>query len=352
MAVAALVGCKEEGQTLYVGTYGDAIHILNYNPSTGELAESGTIPAEDASYIAFGEDNADGGKVLYAVSERGDDSGAYSFAESPEGWRLTAHSHETGADPCFIFPVPGTGKVITADYSGGDFSVFDTEDGVLTGRIQNDIFPGAHIHQTRELPTSMAEGAEGRYILVSDLGNSLIRVNKLTGEEPFMVQTDSLQCGEGAGPRHMEFNESASLLYCLTELSGEVIVWKVSTHDGKPSFSQVQRVMADGYDAHGSGDIHLHPSGKWLYTSHRLQGDGISVLKVGEDGLLEKIGYTPTQSHPRNFTFSPDGRRILVACRDTNSIQVFDIDPETGLLSECRHTFTTGSDKPVCLIFR
>lgn len=76
------------------------------------------------------------------------------------------------------------------------------------------------------------------------------------------------------------------------------------------------------------------------------------MLKVGEDGLLEKIGYTPTQSHPRNFTFSPDGRRILVACRDTNSIQVFDIDPETGLLSECRHTFTTGSDKPVCLIFR
>ena len=86
----------------------------------------------------------------------------------------------------------------------------------------------------------------------------------------------------------MEFSADGKMLYCIAELSGEVLVYKVRGGK-KPAFKLVQRIQADEVNAGGSADIHMHPSGQWLYTSHRLENDGISIFKVLEDGKLEKI---------------------------------------------------------------
>lgn len=364
LALAAILpGCapKVENASLYVGTYGEAIHVLSYDMASGEMSETGVIPAKDPSFIAFGDD----GNILYAVSEKGAESGAYSFRRTDDGWKQTAHLRETTADPCHLLPVDGAGILVTADYSGGAFTVFSTGPDGLEARIQQSAFEsrycgnppvagrqdGAHIHQIREIPAAILEsvGVQGRYLLVSDLGNDLIRIEHQIGSG--LKCEGTVECGPGAGPRHMEFNVDASLLYCLTELSGEVIVWKIGAEDGMPALAEVQRLKADGFDAGGSADIHLHPSGKWLYTSHRLSGDGISVFSVGADGLLTKTGYAPTGAHPRNFCFSPDGTKMLVACRDAMSIEVYEIDPSDGSLDGPGADFLFEEDKPVCLQF-
>lgn len=367
IAAGACKPVADDSCTLYVGTYGKYIHVLEYNHESGIIRETGIIPAADPSYLALGPQNSKGEKTLFCVSERGDESGAYSFACGEDGWYQTAYTRDIAADPCFIFPMPETGYVFTADYTGGALSVFSTEDGAINGKAQFNQYQsryegnppvagnqnGAHIHQVKEIPAAIlsAAGAEGRFVLASDLGNDFIHVYKYVGGEPAVEELFTIECGPGAGPRHMEFNEKASLLYCLTELAGEVIVWKIAAEEGVPSFTEVQRLKADGFDAGGSADIHLHPSGQWLYTSHRLEGDGVSVMKVGEDGLLEKTSYTATGIHPRNFTFSPDGKKILVACRDSKSIEVYDINPEDGSLSEDHQDCFFESDRPVCLVF-
>jgi 6-phosphogluconolactonase (cycloisomerase 2 family) len=104
------------------------------------------------------------------------------------------------------------------------------------------------------------------------------------------------------------------MLYCLCELSGEVLAYEIAAEDGTPQFTLKQRIMADEVNAGGSADIHLHPSGKWLYTSHRLDNDGIATFCIKEDGTLEKIRYNKTARHPRNFMISDDGAFMLVAC--------------------------------------
>ena len=340
---------------LYVGTYGQHIHVLSYDEKTGEIAPDSKIEAMDASYIALN------GSSLHAVSERGGDSGVHTFYMTKEGWIPGAMFHEVGADPCFILSIDGK-QVVTADYSGGSFSLFDIADGFISKRAQCEHFqtiydgnppvPGrqdtAHIHQVREIPASIC-GDAGRFFLASDLGNDLIRVLRYSASR--LEQVSVIECGTGSGPRHMEFNEDASMLYCITELSGELIGWRISTESGIPQFMEVQRLVADQCDAHGSADIHLHPNGRWLYTSHRLQGDGSSVFNVMADGLVEKVGYRLTGKHPRNFTFSPDGRKMLVACRDTQSIEVYDLDAENGMLSEGFSSFILDEDRPVCLVF-
>ena len=47
---------------------------------------------------------------------------------------------------------------------------------------------------------------------------------------------------------------------------------------------------------------------------------------------LEKAGYTHTGAHPRNFTVLDDW--VLVACRDTDEIEIYSRDKKTGALKD------------------
>ena len=353
MALAA--ACSEAPKTeVVIGTYGEHLYTYSFNHQTLEFTETAKAKAWNASY-ALAEEGC-----IFAVSEVGSESGVYSFVhQKDQGIELTAEHRQTGADPCFvmIYEDPDTGKyMMTADYSGGSVSVFPIENGRIGKRVEQICFEGSgpvsarqetsHIHQLKEVP-----GAQG-YILASDLGADVIRLLKVgkhesTAANPSALKLEHIKdipCPAGSGPRHMEFSADGERLYVIAELSGEVLVYGAGS-DGEPSFSLVQRIQADEVNAGGSADIHMHPSGKWIYTSHRLENDGISIFKVNEDGTLEKCGYAHTDRHPRNFMITDDGKILLVACRDDRSIQVFRIEKD-GTLTLTPRKLVFESDMP------
>ena len=102
--------------------------------------------------------------------------------------------------------------------------------------------------------------------------------------------------------------------------------------------------------AKGSGDIHISPDGKFLYASNRLKADGLAIFSIHpENGMLTKVGYQLTGIHPRNFIITPNGKYLLVACRDSNEIQIYERDTDTGLLTDIRKDIKVV--KPVCIKF-
>ena len=348
---------------LVIGTYGEHLYIYNIDCQTLELTLKAKAEAKNASYAL-----AETGQI-FAVSEVGDGSGAYSFkpGEYTDKGGLTldmsADIRQTGADPCFAIVYTGAyigPHLMTSDYSGGSVSVFPIANGKIGERVEQICFEGSgpvegrqessHIHQLKAVPN-----AEG-YILASDLGADVIRLLKTgkgegTSEVPGtlkLTHIEDIECPAGSGPRHMEFSDDGKMLYCIAELSGEVLAYKVSGRK-KPAFKLVQRIQADEVNAGGSADIHMHPSGQWLYTSHRLENDGISIFKVLKDGKLEKIGYAHTGRHPRNFMITPDGKILVVACRDDRSLQVFRIEPD-GTLTQMPSTLTFSEDMPSSVV--
>jgi 6-phosphogluconolactonase (cycloisomerase 2 family) len=245
--------------------------------------------------------------------------------------------------------------MLTADYSGGSVSVFPIRNGAVGEMSQKLTFNGSgpvkgrqessHIHQVRHLPS--IEGIDDDYILASDLGADVIRVIHADSEE-ILTHFKDIPCPAGSGPRHMEFSKDGRMLYCLGELSGEVLAYEIAAEKGMPKFTLKQIIMADEVNAGGSADIHLHPSGKWLYTSHRLDNDGIATFSIKADGTLEKTGYNKTARHPRNFMISDDGAFMLVACLNDRIIQVFRIS-EDGTLTLTPSVLRFEKDMPSCV---
>ena len=152
--------------------------------------------------------------------------------------------------------------------------------------------------------------------MANDLGTDQIHVFPVSESVSDGVSHSLLNEGEstdikvepGSGPRHICFHPNQKFAYLINELSGKVTAF--SYHEGK--LDAIQYIAAD-------------------------------------KGTLTKIGYELTGIHPRNFVITPNGRYLLVACRDSNQIQIFEINKETGLLTDTGEKIETS--RPVCLKF-
>ncbi len=152
----------------------------------------------------------------------------------------------------------------------------------------------------------------------------------------------------GQGPDTVR--QASSHIHQLKALSSANGNWILATDLGAvPAFSLKQRILADEVNARGSADIHIHPTGKWLYTSHRLSNDGIAIFNILPDSSLEKVGYARTGRHPRNFMITDDGAYLFVACRDDKIIQIFEILPNGSLLlTGTSPTFEEDKPSSIC----
>lgn len=331
-----LTSCKTEPLTLLIGTYtaegSEGIYRCQVNPVTGEATEPELIiKADNPSYLALSEDNA----LLYAVSEgRRSALNAYRYDKATDSFELFSSESTLSPGPCYVALFGG--YAYTANYTGGSLTAFPlAEDGSL-GKPQlaeySDEQHRSHVHGVFPAP-------DGQSIYVTDLGRS----------EIFQIETPLKELSRaslsaGSGPRHMAFSKSGKQAYALNELSGTVAVFDI----GKDGLHLKQEIASDSVGGGGSADIHLSPDGKFLYSSNRLKADGISVFSVDEnDGRLQKIAYTDTGIHPRNFTLTPDGGLLLCAERDSDCIEIFRRDSRTGELTPTGHSIKLSM--PVCL---
>ena len=329
-----------------IGTYGSFIYKVDFDPNAGTLKVTDSWEIPNASYVITD------GNSIYTFSESGEDSKVYSLID---GVRTEAPC--PGDNPCYITLTPDKKYLITADYTSGSASVYPLQNGTVGERVQKLTFEGSgpitrrqaspHIHQVKFLPP--IPGVEGEWILAPDLGSDRIRILKYN--EGNLKHISFIPFPAGSGPRHIEFDVQRKMMYCIAELSGKVFAFKIGAWEGAPVFELVQSVIADEYNTGGSGDIHLHPQGKWLYTSHRLQNDGLAVFAVNEDGTIEKRGYVHTKEHPRNFLITPCGNYIIVASKNTCTLQLFTIGQD-GIPVATDQVLNLSPDAPTSVVLR
>ena len=345
---------------MLVGGYADSLEegvkLYSFDQSTGDAHYvSGTKGISNPSYLDFSSDC----KRVFAVGENEVDNSTANVLslDWTTGEMKLQNSMKThGAAPCYIALSPEEDFVITANYNGGNISIFrigkkgELQEPRIISFVGKGINverqEGPHLHFIGFTPD------ESRMMAV-DLGADCVHAFPINRQDhevsaPFLDEDKShnFLLPPGCGPRHLCFSADGNYVYIITELSGEVLVY----HYEGDKADLIQRVQADTLHASGSADIHLSADERFLYASNRLKGDGIAIFKIDpEKHTLEKIGYQPTAVHPRNFAISPNGKFLLVACRFSNVIQVFLRDEETGLLSDTGKRIETS--QPSCVKF-
>ena len=344
-----------ENMYLMVGSYAtpeeEGIKVYAWDNEKGEATYvSGLKGISNPSYQVV---SSDGNRVYSVGEDEGETSTAHSLSFDKTNGKLALMNTQltNGGAPCYINLSPDEDWVITANYMGGSISVLPLDASgrlsenvstfAFTGEGENKIRQGQpHLHSVEFTP-------DGKFLLANDLGTDKIHVFPLTPEGKLdEMGTFDVELEPGSGPRHLCFSKDGRFAYLINEISGKVTTLIYNEGTLQP----IHYIEADTVNAQGSADIHLSPDGKFLYASNRLKADGIAIFSVHQEtGMLTKAGYQLTGIHPRNFIITPDGRFLLVACRDSNVIQIFRRDEKTGLLVDTGKTIETS--KPVCLKF-
>jgi 6-phosphogluconolactonase len=155
----------------------------------------------------------------------------------------------------------------------------------------------------------------------------------------------------GAGPRHIAFHPTLPLVFVANELDSTVATLRFDADRGKLSVIDAHSTLPAGWTGTNyPADIHIAPSGRGLYVSNRGH-NSIAVFSVSATGALTLDQVVSTEGDwPRNFSFDPTRRWLLVANQKSDSIIVFGRDEESGKLTPTRQRMALPS--PVCLRFR
>ena len=355
---------KEKDRMLYVGTYTEktaskGIYLLRLSPGSGALAIDG-IAAEtlNPSFVALSPD----GTAAFAVNEVGQldgqaGGGVTAFGRDRASGTLRALGRELtkGADPCYA-STDRTGRFLfVANYSGGSVAMYPLLPGggigAMAGFIQHhghgpnaERQEGPHAHCV--IPDPM-----NRFVLVADLGLDRIMVYRFDAGEGKLNTATAGQgmLAPGAGPRHLAFHPDGRVLYVTNELSSTVTAFRYDPETG--SLTELQTVPAVSEPTsvrNFPADIHLHPSGRFLYMSNRGH-NSIAVFAIDPaSAKLTPVQLTSTEGDwPRNFAIDPSGEFLIVANQRSDSIHSFRIDSTTGTLRATGHRVSLPA--PVCV---
>lgn len=368
-AVALWRGTRRSADSdlLYVGTYTeggrrDGIHLLRLDSGTGALRRVSTVDAgPNPSFLAIDTD----GQTLFAVNEVSEMGGKAtgslrSFRIDAVSGGLTPINERAsgGAAPCYVSTDRRGRVAMVANYVAGTVALLGIgEGGALTNAYQVVQHTGtgkvtarqehAHAHCIIPHPSN-------RFALAADLGIDRVLVYQLDLDAGALkhVESSDAVLPPGTGPRHLAFHPTLPVVYVSGELSSTVSALRCDPETGALSVMQALPTLSAAFSGENyPADIHVAPNGHALYVSNRGQ-NSIAVFRIArETGMLTFQQTMPTGGDwPRNFTIDPTGRWLLVANQRSGSVVVFGRDVDSGRLTATSKRLELPS--PVCLRFQ
>ncbi|MGF1452065.1 MAG: lactonase family protein [Opitutales bacterium] len=348
---------------------------------TLDLDKGSLIPAEASSalpvanFLAVDEPNG----RLYAIGDGPADG------ENPRGrlqaFRLVGHEGQLepvgeprstgGSSPCFVSVADGGRLVLVTNFrafGGYGQPGADSKGGLAayacvpaTGALsdpsvlQNEGSGPHPVRQTNPHPHCVLHAPGGQHVYVADLGADRIwiyRTGKDVDGSPALVAAEPAFAvtPAGTGPRHLAFTPDGRFVYAISEISSAVLAFQREPDTG--ALQLLQEVSALPVDLPGGGgcaDLHVHPSGRFLYASNRDNHAITNFTIDRESGSLRYSGYVLAGGEcPRGFTLLPDGTHLLAANQETRNVVLFRLDPETGTATPTGVSANT-TGKPIAM---
>lgn len=332
---------------------GEGLSVFQFDDQRGVLTPVQVVEGlVNPSYLVLNGK----GDVLYCV--HGDLFEVSAFRVDKATGRLAFLNRQgtQGKNPVHLALDPDERHLIVCNHIGASLVVLPIEEDGSLGPLKQLVHlegePGPHrIEQPHAKPHFNLFDPAGRFVLVPDKGLDTIFCFRYEGGGLSTAAVASVKTREAAGPRHMAFRPQGDMAYVVNELDNTVAAYAYDPQTGMLSPRQVLSSLPDRYTGNSrASGIQVDAQGRFLYASNRGY-DSIAVFAIDpQTGLLSFVAAIPSKGEtPRYFTLSPDGRYLFALNEDSDSIVTFAVDQQLGLLEATGEQVTTGS--PVCMIF-
>lgn len=349
-----------------VGSWGfspgpKGLHIYSYEPETAQMEYVRTL-RED---IAVGYQYLDEARrVLYITDESGqprngtvggyvlaldldeehilvEKSGKETLLPKPSyfwldytgAYALVAHHSNRGKVTKLARRADGSffSTTVTDDAGLALFSM--NEDGSLGKLVDYALTPGKEPYgpHASSHEHCVAASPDGALFLVCDKGLDCIYSFRLDREAGKLSLIHTTDVEPGSAPRYVVFHPELPVVYENNERRSILHTYGYDAQTG--CLTRLNSLPLCGEDDAGSpAALALAPGGKRLYASVR-GADTVSVFELDASGIPHILQTVSCGGeNPRGLCLSPDGRFLLCANTDSNSITRFSV-AEDGTLT-------------------
>ncbi len=311
---------------LLIGTYtrgtpSGGIYSVMFDPAKGNLSTPElTLRTDNPSWLLID------GDFLLVANEHGhaDGAGEISVFKGTAGhFGETQRLSSQGADPCHL--ALSSSRLAVTNYTGGNVALFEWSAEGVGGLIS--VFrperSGSHPRQASPHPHGACFVSDELWI--ADLGGDCVyRLDATSGDLRGRIDVPA-----GTGPRHL----TADGHYLVGELSNTVV--PLVGHAPSPALP----ILPASFAGNSIAAEIQHHDGR-LYVSNRGH-DSITVIQTTP--VLRTLQHrTSGGRHPRHFLVTPDGRHLLVANKDSNTILAMALAAD-GRIGETTDTVTCPS---------
>ena len=324
----------------YVGTYthgnSKGIQVYDVDVEKGTLRERSEVQVSNASHTAISKN----GKFLYSIEDEG--VAVFRRDENGDLTRINRVSID-GMRGCFLATDVDGKYLYVAGYHDGKVTVVHTRRDGSLGRIMDGVYHKGlgsvaernfrpHVNCVRPTP-------DNKYLCAVDNGIDQVKLYRINKRQHKLELVDILRCPRESGPRIIRFSADGRFAYILFELSNEIKVYSYDGSGHTPEFELLQSISTltkekdeDAFHNAASG-IALAPDGRHLFCTTAGENT-VSMYEIDtETGLLDKKFTLPISGdYPKDLVIFPDNKHIAVANHASNTVTTFTVDYDKNII--------------------
>jgi 6-phosphogluconolactonase len=341
---------------MYVGAYtqgtSKGIYAWSFDSKDGSLKPLGlmaTTPQPAHLWIA------PNGKTLYTVNWENDGGvSAYHIDGHSGALTFLNRTSSHGAQPNQVVVDPSGRMAVTVNYTSGTLAAYKIEpDGRLGEAFYVDQHTGKPLSPKQPGPKQhgIQFSKDTKFMFITDLGLDRVYSYRFDASAPSITPLDPpyISTHAGAGPRRIQMSPDGKFLYVDHETDSEVGVYTID--GGKLKEIQVIGTVPDDAKAHNTtAELVISADGKFLYVGNRGH-DTVTVFAIDRNtGMLSLKENIPSGGKtPRNVRIDPTGNWFFAANENGGNVTEFKVDKASGHLTP---TGVTGSiDTPGGIYF-
>lgn len=324
----------------YVGSYthgaSKGIKVYDVDVEKGLLTERNEVEVSNSSHTSVSKN----GKYLYSI----EDEGVAVFERDKDGDLTRMNSVDIdGMRGCYLATDVDGKYLYVAGYHDGKVTVVHTHRDGSLGSLMDGVFHKGlgsvaernfrpHVNCVRPTP-------DNKYLCAVDNGIDQVKIYRINKRTHKLELVDILRCPRETAPRIIRFSDDGKYAYLLCELSNEI---RVYTYDGSgkhPEFELIQTIStlqkAEDQDAvhNAASGLTLANDGRHLFCTTAGENT-VSMFEINpENGILTKKFTLPISGdYPKDIVIFPDDKHLAVTNHASNTITVFSIDYEKNII--------------------
>ena len=195
---------------------------------------------------------------------------------------------------------------------------------------------------------------DNKYLLVADQGMDHVNVYRFDVKRGTVKLVDVIRSELESAPRHIKISKDGQYVYIVHEWKCYIDVYRYEERNGNPWFEKIQTIatIADSDNLANNAASALSFSDDYKYLVSSNAGDNTVVLfdVDMENGLLTKNFCLPVSGdYPKDAELFPGGKFLVSLNHETNNMTFFKVDTKN-------HTIIMNGpeikiNQPNCIVF-